>query len=183
MPRTLNVYQIDTEKLLEIIKECSRELAWRESGAGHAESREGRQARQARAEALTDAAHPDLYPKRCEKAPLGWHCTREGGHDGPCAAVGNTIGTRRPEDVSLKGPSDGLEPWREAAESARKTAAELLRIAGGMAKASSVLLVTQRPDHAQRIPFLGYREVLAACDFLLEARMSLLEAAQEFEAT
>ncbi len=80
------------------------------------------------------------------------------------------------------GPSDGLEPWRDAAESARKTAAELLRIAGGMAKASSVLLVTQRPDHAQRIPFLGYREVLAACDFLLEARMSLLEAAQEFEA-
>jgi hypothetical protein len=24
---------------------------------------------------------------RCDKAPEGWKCTREGGHDGPCAAV------------------------------------------------------------------------------------------------
>lgn len=25
--------------------------------------------------------------KTCEKAPKGWKCTRETGHDGPCAAV------------------------------------------------------------------------------------------------
>lgn len=23
----------------------------------------------------------------CDKAPAGWSCTREAGHDGPCAAV------------------------------------------------------------------------------------------------
>lgn len=23
----------------------------------------------------------------CDKAPTGWKCTRESGHDGPCAAV------------------------------------------------------------------------------------------------
>jgi hypothetical protein len=24
--------------------------------------------------------------RRCDKAPLGWYCTRKPGHDGPCAA-------------------------------------------------------------------------------------------------
>lgn len=25
--------------------------------------------------------------KPCDKAPKGWKCTRDDGHDGPCAAV------------------------------------------------------------------------------------------------
>lgn len=25
--------------------------------------------------------------KTCDKAPKGWKCTRDVGHDGPCAAV------------------------------------------------------------------------------------------------
>lgn len=25
--------------------------------------------------------------RKCDAAPKGWKCTREAGHDGPCAAV------------------------------------------------------------------------------------------------
>lgn len=27
--------------------------------------------------------------EKCKKAPKGWTCTRERGHDGPCAAIKN----------------------------------------------------------------------------------------------
>lgn len=30
--------------------------------------------------------------EKCKRAPKGWHCTREAGHEGPCAAKRNRWG-------------------------------------------------------------------------------------------
>lgn len=44
--------------------------------------------------------------EECQIPPLGWRCTREAGHDGPCAAV------EAPEDVEFV--KKGMERLREA---------------------------------------------------------------------
>ena len=32
-----------------------------------------------------------MLERRCEVPPKGWRCTRVAGHEGPCAAVPNTL--------------------------------------------------------------------------------------------
>lgn len=59
-------------------------------------------------------------PSGCEKAPAGWHCSRESGHSGPCAArqiepklpyptaaMLRSLGLPAPD---VDRPSDGLPP-------------------------------------------------------------------------
>ena len=34
---------------------------------------------------------PSKEEQRCERPPAGWQCTRDPGHDGPCAAVPSIV--------------------------------------------------------------------------------------------
>ena len=37
------------------------------------------------------ATDPSKEEQRCERPPVGWQCTRDPGHDGPCAAVPSIV--------------------------------------------------------------------------------------------
>lgn len=41
----------------------------------------------ARDQALIDEAWARHSGKACPQPPIGWHCTRDVGHNGPCAAI------------------------------------------------------------------------------------------------
>lgn len=36
----------------------------------------------------------------CRRPPAGWRCTREPGHDGPCAAVAHLLPTPRAQEIA-----------------------------------------------------------------------------------
>lgn len=77
---------------------------------------------------------------------------------------------------SAGGPSDGLEPWREAAKTILEGVhgtgllEELLR------RRLRTMLGAQRPDHARRHPHEAYMLMLRAAKHLASARRALAEA-------
>jgi hypothetical protein len=55
------------------------------------------------------------YVNQCEVPPEGWYCTREAGHDGPCAAMpeGDSASIERTalEKIRLHGSSFWRDEW------------------------------------------------------------------------
>lgn len=86
--------------------------------ADMAERLEAMQRHDAREQAALDsfleaAAHPfpgvrPAVPGTCDRAPYGWYCTRERGHDGPCAALPAEPPDTRPtfEEFTKGDPDD-----------------------------------------------------------------------------
>ena len=59
----------------------------------------------------------------CEKPPKGWRCTRDAGHDGPCAAVSvDPWAALREADQAY---AEGVREWRDKAEAAEQRVASL----------------------------------------------------------
>lgn len=63
-------------------------------------------------------------PEECSIAPEGWRCTRDGGHDGPCAAEPDRAYAPHCDSSILHAPGecqhcDTYPDWQQARETQR----------------------------------------------------------------
>lgn len=57
-----------------------------------------------------DKSHHENEDIACDRLPMGWHCTREVDHEGPCAAHQDVRATKTVHEFSLNCPHSDLQP-------------------------------------------------------------------------